>query len=618
MALLVAACVGTVAIAVSGASEYPRGLDFAPSGHWIANPDLDIAFHVNGSAKSVDVQAPVDIDPGSRVYQGETSAYVVGQGRITEFGKSTLKVERTITPPTGELPVGIEAPGGPYLVYREAGTVVRLGDRPATIPAGRGLGDPVVTPDGTLWLHRRASGVLCKLPRDAEQVSCPTATPPGRSGALTVVGQQAAFVDTTSDTVRVVADGRLGDPVALGVDLPATAEVGSADAAGRIPILDPAKHQLHLLDGGRLLTAPGPPPEPVTVQLPDGEFTSPEPSGSSVVLLDLQGNAAHTYTSDGRPQGVTPIPPETGEPRLTRGEDGRVYIDGDKGGHVMVVDTDGTVSQVPLVGEEEPDGARKPQAPPAEPEPESTSQPEPTPDPSVLAERSRTREPDPVPSREQSQPLPPPRPKPPPEHKPVPASPPGIAPDLTATPQGDTVQVSWGAADPNGAPVTAYHVSWQSAAGTGSRTVAASTRSTVLSGLIRGASYTVTVVAENSAGRSAPATTRVTVPDDGAPIVTVTRGRTESHDAGCRPPECGLMLFTLTGFEPNTDYTVTPYSNAPGYPGDNPEDGCTTDGNGFYQDQAFPFAQVGYEVWVVVEGPDGQRYESNHYTWESG
>ncbi|WP_157358179.1 fibronectin type III domain-containing protein [Amycolatopsis nigrescens] len=617
MALLVAACTATVAIAVSGASQPPRGLDFAPSGHWVVNPELDIVFHVNGAAKAVDAQAPMAIDPGSRVYQGETSAYVVGQSRIREFGKSSLEVERTLPAPTGEPPVGVEAPGGPYLVYREAGTVVRLGDQPATIHAGQGLGEPVVTPDGTLWLHRLATGVLCKLPRGADQVSCPAVAPRGHQGGLTVVGEQAAFVDTTDDTVRAVADGQLGAPVNLGVDLPGTARIATADTAGRIPALDPAKHQLHLIDTGGLSRTP--PANLVTVDLPEGDYASPEPSGTSVVLLDLRGNAVHTYTSDGRPQGVTPVPPETGEPRLTRAQDARVYVDGDKGGHVMVVDEGGAVSQVPLVGEQKPGG--NPQAPPPERQPENTQPPPPRADPPVQAGPPPTRNapaPDPAPQREQPKPNPAPKPDPPPTQKPLPASPPGIATNLAASPQDGTLRVTWNAAAPNGAPVTAYHVSWQPATGAGSVSTPGSARSTVLSGLKKGTAYTVTVVAENSAGRGTAASTRVTVPSDGAPEVTVARGRTESHDAGCRPPECGLMLFTLKGFEPNKDYTVTPYSNAPGYPGDNPEDGCTTNGDGYYQDQAFPFAQVGYDVWVVVEGPDGQRYESNRYTWESG
>ncbi|MFC4003769.1 fibronectin type III domain-containing protein [Prauserella oleivorans] len=623
VALLVAACGVTVVIAVSGAGQPVRGLDFAQSGHWVANPGLDVVFHVNGAAKNVDTRAPMAIDPGSRVYQGDTSAYVVGQARIRQFGKSTLRVERTITPPTGERPVGIEAPGGPYLVYREAGTVVRLGEQPATIRAGRGLGNPVVTPDGTLWVHRSASGVLCMLPRGSDQVSCPAVTPQGHSGALTVVGDRPAFVDTTQDTVRAVAGDGLGTPVDLGVDVPAVAKVAAADSGGRIPILDPATSRLHLVDGAGV-SGTGPAAAPVTVQVPEGEYANPEPSGDSVVLLDVAGNTVRTYGSDGRPRGVTPVPPETGEPRLSRGDDARVYVDGDKGGHVMVVDEGGAVSQVPLVGEERPRGEGEPQAPPPERAPDAP----PPPSPPAGRDRRVLAEPPPQPAPGQSQgqpqrlPLPGPRPDPspasvpappppePPPPPPVPASPPGIAGGVTATPQPDgTVRVTWGAAAPNGAPVTAYHVSWQPATGAGGLTVPGTARSAVLSGLERGTGHTVTVVAENRAGRGPAASTQVMTP---GPVVTVTRGDTESFNETCEAPDCAKMLITMTGFDQETEYRVTPYSTGT-Y--ENEGGTYTTDENGNYDFQAFHFGQVGEQVWVVVEGPNGERYESNRYTW---
>ncbi|PXY23947.1 hypothetical protein BA062_27130 [Prauserella flavalba] len=615
MALLVAACAATVTIAISGAAQSPRGLDFAPAGHWVVNPELDVVFHVNGAAKSVDAQANLPIDPGDLVYQGETSAYVVGQARIREFGKSTLEVERTINAPTGEQPVGVEAPGGPYLVYREAGSVVRLGERPATIRAGEGLGDPVVTPDGTLWLHRQSSGVLCMLPRDADQVSCPTVTPPGHSGELTVVGEQAAFVDTTQDTVRAVSDGRLGDPVNVGVDLPGTAQVATADAGGRIPILDPAENKLHLLDG-RGLTTPGADPRPVTVELPDGEYAAPESSGSSVVLLDLEGNTVRTYGNDGRPREVTPVAPETGEPRLTRGQDARVYVDGDKGGHVMVVDDGGSVSQVPLVGEEDR-GDRPPQGPPPErtPEPPPAQPDRPSPPPSppeapdpgpVLAEpQPQGGQVEPPPAQPPAEPPPPP-PSPPPSPPPAPATPPGIAPNVTATLQGDAVQVTWGAAADNGAPVTAYHVSWQP--GAGAQTVPGGARSTVLTGLRKGTSHTITVVAENSAGRGPGASTTIAIP---GPSITISRGEPSEYD-GCGPP-CYKIRVEATGLEPNTFYDFEVDSNHPTW--NNPGSGWETDENGNAVFENIDFGEPGYEVWVFISE---LNVVSNRLLWPEG
>ncbi|WP_307849705.1 fibronectin type III domain-containing protein [Qaidamihabitans albus] len=622
VALLVAATAATVAIAVPGAAEPPRGLDFAQAGHWVASPDLDVVFHVNGGAKTVDAQARMMIDPGELVYQGDTSAYVVGDSRIREFGKSTLEVERTITPPTGERPVGIEAAGGPYLVYREAGTVVRLGEQPTTIRTGQGLGNPVATPDGTLWLHRRASGVLCKLAKGSDQVSCPAVTPRGHSGELTVVDEQPVFVDTTTDTVHAVLDEDLGEPVNIGLDVPGTAEIGTADAGGRIPILDPGKQELHLVDARGVATA-APSAAPLTVDLPDGDYARPEPSGDSVVLLDLESNSVRTYTNDGKQQGVTPVPAETGEPRLTRGEDARVYVDGDKGRHVMVIDEGGGTSQIPLVGEERADSESRPQPPPPERpgnkqrdrQQENTPSPPPTqPDQQVVAEQPPTRpEPPPPPPPEPPPPTRPdarPSPTPEPQPKPLPASPPGAATNVAATHEtgGDTARITWGAASPNGAPVTAYHVSWRPVTGAGSQTMPGNASTAVLSGLSKGVTYTVTVVAENRAGRGPAANTTVVIPNQ---ALTISRGDPSEYD-GCGPP-CHKIHVEATGLEPNTMYEFDVDSNHPTW--ENPGSGWETDENGNAVFENIDFGEPGYEVWVYISE---LNLVSNRYVWPRG
>jgi hypothetical protein len=150
LTVLLAVTAVAVVSAVSGAAGAPPGLWFSQAGHWIANPSDNTVYHVNGPSRSVDARGRVDgMAPGSQVVQGPTSGYVVGQGRIIEFGSSDLTVQQVLTPPTGEMPVALEAKGGPYLVYRQAGTVVRLGVKPAMIRAGGGLGEPVVTDDGT-------------------------------------------------------------------------------------------------------------------------------------------------------------------------------------------------------------------------------------------------------------------------------------------------------------------------------------------------------------------------------------------------------------------------------------------------------------------------------------
>ncbi|MFC6022199.1 fibronectin type III domain-containing protein [Plantactinospora solaniradicis] len=598
LVLLVAVGLAGVTAAATGAVAPTPGLRFAQGGHWIANPSLDLVFHVNGSAQRVDVQAPVPgIEPGSQVVQGDTSGYVVGRSRIVEFGKSTLSVERTLTPPTGERPFAVEVAGGPYLVYREAGQVVRLGDPPATIPAGGVLGDPVTTPDGTLWLHRADSGVLCRLAPGADRISCPAAAPAGHTGALTVVGGRPVFVDTAADTLSLVADHGLGRPTPVGMDLPATARVAPVDVSGRVAILDPGARRMQLIDAAGLDTnrQRG---KPVTVTLPDGSYSAPSATGSSVVLLDLQRNTVLTYNSAGEQQRATPIPPEAGEPTLRRGEDKRVYVDGAEGRHVLVVDHSGTVGLVPVVGNEGRKGSPTPVGP-------SSAVPDPEPGPRSASPRSRPpSESDPGGPGGPRQAAPP--------APPVPASPPGMPRNARATAQGADLRLTWGAATANGAAVSGYQVTWAPAAGGTSRSATrpASARSMTITGLTRGVAYRITVAARNSAGRGSPATVRATVPPPPR-TVTVSRGSDTTYEDLCDAPDCAFMRVVMRGFSPNTNYSIKPHSDE--WPNYNPGTTLRTDAKGNLSFEDFPFDDVGQHVWVTVGG-----VESNHYLWRAG
>ncbi|MFV2115765.1 fibronectin type III domain-containing protein [Micromonospora sp. LOL_025] len=601
---LVAGSLVAATVAISGASGEPPGVWFAQAGHWVANPSLDRVFHVNGLARSVDAEARIEgLEPGSQVVESPASGYVIGRTRIIEFGKSSLAVERTITPPTGERPVAVETRGGPYLVYRQAGTVVRLGARAATIPVGEALGEPVAATDGTLWLLRRGSNVICHLRPGAGEVSCPTAAPSGHTGALTMVDDRPAFVDTDTDTVSRVEADRLGAPVRIGVDVPPTALVADAALNGRVAVLDPQGHRLHLVDVaavGRGRTAAA----PVTAELPAGTYSAPVAGRGSVVLLDLRRNAVLTYDTAGRAQRVTPVPAEAGEPRLSRGEDRRVYVDGGEGRHVLVVGDDGSAGDVPLVptgptatsASAPPTGAPVPTRP-VPPRPRPGRPDSPAPEPSRPGGQDPSR-PDPV------------RPTPP---RAVPASPPSMPPGLRVSASGTSIQVRWGAAAANGATVSGYQVTWArvSGGGGGSAARAGSSRSMTITGLTRGTAYRVTVSARNAAGTGSPASARVTVPAAAGPSVTVSRGAETSY-GGCKPPDCHFVRVVLTGFAPNTSYKIDIFASEWG--NFNPGARLSTDSKGsLVVSDRFPFHGVGQRVWVTAGGR-----ESNHYLWPEG
>jgi hypothetical protein len=506
--------------------------------------------------------------------------------------------------------VAVEAKGGPYLVYRETGTVVRLGTEPKTIPAGPPLGEPVVTPDGTLWLQRTDTNVLCRLRPDADVLSCSAAAPRGHAGALTVVGDRAVFVDTESDTLSPVTADGLGRPADAGVDLPADAGIAAADVQGRLAVLDPQQRRMHLVDASTV-GSERPASAPVSVDLPAGTYATPSAGRSSVVLLDQEHRTLLTYDRDGRRQGVTEVPPETGESRLSRGQDDRVYVEGGEGKHVLVVDDRGRARAVPPAGAGTGPSSRAPQPPPGEPTtPPATTPAQPGPRSPLPAGGADTADDQPTGAN-------PPRRTPgstatgnaPQTRKAVPASPPGMPPQARARVSGGTIVVSWGAAAANGASVSGYRVSWAPASGGASKTVNRSggSRSASLTGITKGVAYRITVAAENSAGRGPAATVRATVPKP-APsrTLTVSRGETTTHEPDCLPPECAYIQVAMRGFKPNTDYDITPYSSAHG--NFNPGARLTTNSEGnLTARHRFPYNGIGDRVWVVVDGQTSNR-----------
>jgi hypothetical protein len=603
LALVVAGALVAVTAAVSGAATGPSGVRFAEAGHWFASPREDVVYHVNGAAGSVDARARIaGLEPGSEVVEGETSGFVVGTERILEFGKSTLAVEQTLTTPAGERPVAVEAKGGPYLVYQQTGTVVRLGDTPRTIAAGQPLGEPVVTPDGTLWLHRTGLNVFCRLRPDADQVSCPANAPPGHTGALTVLDDRVVFVDTEADTLSPVTGTGLGRATELGTDLPADAKIAPAGLRGRVAALDPARHRLHLLDAGA--------GAPVTVELPAGTYAVPAAGRSSVVLLDQGRRRVLSFDGAGRRQGDTQVPPEEGEPRLSRGQDERVYVEGGEGRHVLVVDDRGRAGLVPPVGAGPTTGSAAPQSPQDEPSipptTPATSRPATTPPSRATSPPGRTAGGPDGPEETRT---------PPPTRKAIPASPPGMPPGVRARPSSGRLVVSWGGAAANGAAVSGYRVTWAPAAGGASRSLTrgGASRSATLSGITAGVAYRITVAAENSAGRGPAATVRATVPPpEPARTVTVSRGAEARHGDDCLPPECAFIKVTIRGFAPNTAYDIDPFSSEWG--AFNPGARLSTDSRGdLTVTDRFPFNGVGQRVWVVVDG-----LESNRLLWTAG
>ena len=135
------AAIGTAIVLGSGTSAPFNG--FRVAGHWVYDRTVGAVFHVDGGTKNVDAKVhPVSDNPGAAgtmTLQGPNAGFVVRPDGVVVFDTPTLRVGTTIPMAIGEEPVGLEIAGGPYLVYREAGTAVRLKVPPAVIQLGERL-----------------------------------------------------------------------------------------------------------------------------------------------------------------------------------------------------------------------------------------------------------------------------------------------------------------------------------------------------------------------------------------------------------------------------------------------------------------------------------------------
>ncbi|MEU4744005.1 fibronectin type III domain-containing protein [Actinosynnema sp. NPDC023658] len=507
--LLAVVCAATVGAVLAGVTPPLSAARFANTGHWMYNSVLGVVFHVDGATTGLDAEFALDAEVGSQVLQSDTSGWVVGQSRITEFDKGSLTPRHSAKPPSDEIPLGIEVVGGPYAVYPNTGRIIRLGDPAATIPTGGAIGTPVVTPDGTVWFHRTGKGQICTLAKDAVEVSgCPVSAPPDHAGALTVVDGRPAFLDLFTGRLHPIDGDALGEGVALGVQLSPNSRPAAQDANGRLAILDPgpARSSLVLVD---TRTTPA---ESVTVALGTGDYDGPVSTGEVVALVDRQNGTVLTYGADGRRKDEKPLQDRTGEPRLALGEDKRVYVEDTDGTQVLMVDEDGSVTDVDVTRKAATTTATSTQG-----SPDRTAPPD-VPLPPAGDHRQR-------------------------EQPTVIATPPPVPPGRPGAPAGVAAQagngsatVTWGAAPDNRAPITSYVVSWQgSDGGAGSVPVGGAAGAYQVNGLTNGVSYTFTVAAANQVGPGPGASTGPVTPNAPVSPAAAPVALRADYDADDRP-----------------------------------------------------------------------------------
>jgi len=321
-----------ILVATRSAPSEPAARD--TGGHWVYVPGQGVAVHVNGTTKRVDATVHVgSASAGSPVLADHEASYLVDEDRFILFGSDGVTGDAP-APGIAEQPVPVEAGGTAYLVYRTAGLIVRLAPAPVRVSAGGPLGTPVVTPSGQLWTYRMDSGALCVLSGD--KLSCPSKVPSDHTGALSVLAGKPGFVDVTANTWQELSERGAGEPVELDVSLPTNALVGSAEVAGRLPIVDPAERRLLLVpERGKAISVP----------LGDsGRFGRPTSTGNAVAVVDADTGTITTFDRNGRQRAEVTL--AGGEVSLTTGADGRAYADATDGLQSAVMDADGTLTVV--------------------------------------------------------------------------------------------------------------------------------------------------------------------------------------------------------------------------------------------------------------------------------
>jgi hypothetical protein len=502
---------GLVGAALAATDPALPAVVLAQSGHWTVEKNQKTALHVHGGTEQVDARVALPDDAAQEALstlQGDTEGFVVGRDRSWAFDKSTLVVAPSVPlPVTDEEPVGIETPGGPYLVYRGRGTIVRLGAPQVVKEVGGPLGQPVRTNDGTVWVHRPDNGTLCALRRDAVELDCQNSVDAGAPGGLTIVGDAATFVDTLDDTARQVRGITLAAGTALGADLPDDSLLADQATPTRLPVVVPSGNTLRLLDATGILADQDAGP-PIDVSLGLGAFSAPFVSGDVIAVLELRGSTLVTFDSRGTRTAELRLPPGTTAANLHRGEDGRLYVDENGGTRTHVIRPDGSIASIDLglpgghgnlVAGAAPEDLLNPVSPPP---PGQVIVPIPGPGGGILGGSGPAVAapgpgilPNPGSGPNPGAPNLPPPVTPPTSGLIAPAPPVNVSATLNTT---GGAAITW-ANGAGGGPAESYTVT-----NSGGGTVTATGRSAAFPNLVSGTTYRFTVTATNKAGTSAP------------------------------------------------------------------------------------------------------------------
>ncbi|HUN33769.1 MAG TPA: fibronectin type III domain-containing protein [Trebonia sp.] len=526
--VLVAAVLG-----LSGHGLPAIGLELRSGQAWLTNAANHSLSFIDGFSGEVVSQVGVPgggSDAGRVINTPEGAAVIGSDGKLITIGDDDFTVtasgQSLGSPNAIELVSGgaLAANGGDstlYAVNVKTGLVQQLDpSSPQLSPVGVpvAIGEPVasavVAPDGSLYLAIPATGAIGHIVSSTLALIKGVGRPGDRLSVV-LAGTSPVAADLTSRVLRPLGPSAPnGAPVVLPAGLGLVQQVTGSDSAnGLVGLVGPhAVGSVNVLTG-TVTTATALPSQftPTTAVMQGQNVVLIGQPQQSVLVVNTAKRTVHTVAMPGRyPADQVSV------------QDGLVFVNASQGPDALVINGDGQPQPVTKYTSPPPAPHKPPQIP--APTPTQTQVPVPA-------------QPGP---KHQGRPA---RPGPP-------GSPSAAAGNASAT-------VSWGAAAPNGSPVSSYQLRWTGSDGSsGSSTVSGATLGKVVTGLANGVAYTFTINAVNGVGAGPSVTAGAVTPDSNIPAspagVTATANRPAS---GATAPS-----VTVSWTAPDNGYHITSYT----------------------------------------------------------
>jgi len=464
----VIAVVASAFVVLVGSSEKAGVLDLLNGHTWLRNTKTGTLSLANDATGLVDFNLKIDgtananisvtedgrlallVDPKSRTYAAvDLARYGTRDGqKVDDVDALDLVLSgRTV-----------------FVIDRAAGVVEQrdgsaLGKQLGRVKIGGELTRGVIGDDERLWVADERTGRAVAIVGGNGSLRVAETVPVADRGTdleLSVVDGRPTVLDFGANVLATIDGDQVGERVRLPLQVGESMRVPREVRDAPLPISVNTSGRVVLVDGGDATSVPLDGRKGTTLGEPAvfaGRIYVPDERTGEVVVLDGDGGVI------GVPVKVRDTP---GPIDLVPGVD-VLYLQAPDGSRAVQVDEDGNRRTVDKTNPQIP--TNDPQPPPAPPLPDLAPAPA-APGPPVA----------------------------------IAAAPPGGPVAPVATCGNRKVDLAWGPAPENGAPVTGYVVTWSASKGAGGTQTVGAQTTVQVTGLTNGTTYTMAVAAQSAAG----------------------------------------------------------------------------------------------------------------------